>query len=194
MANEVKAEKGESEVPGAVDSKEETGADSKNGDVVQNGNESKNEAAEANPKEDIKENTYTNLKVCFLCAKPSIETCDKCNLVGFCSEEHKKLHRPENFCFPFMVEQKEDVGRYVVAVRDIEPLELVMWDNARALGPRMGCPPVCLQCLKPVDGSFRCEKCNWPVCDEKCANGNAHKIECETLKNVTEKVLNFIRI
>ena len=36
-------------------------------------------------------------------------------------------------------------SRFVVATRDIEPLELVMWDNAAALGPRMGTAPVCLQ-------------------------------------------------
>ena len=45
--------------------------------------------------------------------------------------------------------------RFMVATRDIEPLELVMWDNAAALGPRMGSAPVCLQCLKPVNGSYR---------------------------------------
>jgi len=139
-------------------------------------------------KEEAKENTYTNLKVCFICSKPATMVCEYCGLVAFCSEEHKKLHRPENFCFPFMVEQKEGVGRYVVAVRDIEPLELVMWDAAAALGPRMGCAPVCLQCLKPVDGSYRCEICNWPFCNKKCSEGNAHKIECETLKNAKEKV------
>ena len=30
-----------------------------------------------------------------------------------------------------------------------------MWDNAAALGPRMGSPPCCLQCLKPADGTYR---------------------------------------
>eukprot|EP00092_Neocalanus_flemingeri_P005352 GFUD01005766.1.p1 GENE.GFUD01005766.1~~GFUD01005766.1.p1 ORF type:complete len:592 (-),score=147.56 GFUD01005766.1:293-2068(-) len=212
MVNEVRAEKGEAPAPGALDNKEETEADAKNGAIDKNGNENQNVEAEEKPEEvkengaidkngnenqnveaeekpeEVKENTYTNLEVCFLCAKPATETCDKCNLVGFCSEDHKTLHRPENFCFPFMVEQKQDVGRFVVAVRDIEPLELVMWDNAAALGPRMGCPPVCLQCLKPVNGSFSCEKCNWPVCDKKCADGSAHRIECETLKNAKEKV------
>ena len=34
-----------------------------------------------------------------------------------------------------------------MATRDIEPLELVMWDNAAALGPRMGTAPVCLQVI-----------------------------------------------
>ena len=57
------------------------------------------------------EATYTKLDVCFLCGEPSTFTCDKCGLVAFCSEAHQKLHRPENFCFPFMVEQMEGVGR-----------------------------------------------------------------------------------
>merc|ERR1719266_432028 len=83
-------------------------------------------------------NTHTNLDVCFLCAKPATSTCEVCGLVGFCGPEHAFLHRPEQFCFPFMVEMREGVGRFVVATRDIEPLELVMWDNAAALGPRRG--------------------------------------------------------
>jgi len=173
---------------GALAAEGQTSEVVQNGAADQNGNSCKDEESTKNSKVESKENTYTNLTVCFICSKPATETCDKCNLVAFCSEEHKKLHRPENFCFPFMVEQKEGVGRYVVAVRDIEPLELVMWDAAAALGPRMGCPPVCLQCLKPSDGSYRCESCSWPVCDQKCSQGNAHKIECETLKNAAEKV------
>ena len=132
--------------------------------------------------------TYTKLDVCFLCAKKSTFICEKCGLVAFCSESCQKVHRPENFCFPFMVEQKPGVGRFVVAVRDIEALELVMWDNAAALGPRMGCPPCCLQCLKPVDGSFVCPACSWPMCSEQCAQGRAHSIECSILKNCPDKI------
>ena len=63
----------------------------------------------------------------------------------YCVQAHLKLHRPEGFCFPWMVEQRAGVGRYVVAVRDIAPLELVMWDSAACLGPRMGCAVCCLQ-------------------------------------------------
>ena len=64
--------------------------------------------------------TYTNLDVCFLCAKKSTFICEKCGLVAFCSEACQKVHRPEDFCFPFMVEQRPGEGRFVVAVRDIE--------------------------------------------------------------------------
>ena len=87
-----------------------------------------------------------------------------------------------------MVEQRPQVGRFVVAVRDIEPLELVMWDNAACLGPRMGCPPCCLQCLKKTDGSYRCPECGWPMCDDQCARARVHVIECQTLRNSPEKV------
>ena len=46
----------------------------------------------------------------------------------------------------------------MVATRDIEPLELVMWDNAAALGPRMGTAPVCLQVhLQPASLAQTCE-------------------------------------
>ena len=57
--------------------------------------------------------THSDLAVCFLCAAPSTSTCKFCGLVGFCGEQHAKLHRPEEFCFPFMVEQREGVGRWV---------------------------------------------------------------------------------
>ena len=39
-----------------------------------------------------------------------------CRLVGFCGPEHAHLHRPEQFCFPFMVEMREGVGRLVLRI------------------------------------------------------------------------------
>ena len=44
------------------------------------------------------------------------------NIQQYCTEEHLKLHRPEKLCFPFKVERKEGVGRYLVATRDIQPM------------------------------------------------------------------------
>lgn len=126
--------------------------------------------------------------VCFLCRAPATSVCSFCNLVGFCGEKHEKLHRPEGFCGAFRVEQKEGVGRYIVATRNLEALELVMYDSAAAMGPRMGSAPVCLQCLKAVDGKYRCGGCGWPMCDNKCQNGFAHKIECDVLKTSKEKI------
>jgi len=125
---------------------------------------------------------------CFLCSKPSQDECKYCNLVGFCSENHGILHRPESMCFPFVVETREGVGRVMVAARDVEPLELILWDEAAAMGPRMGGTPVCLQCLKPAKPGALCTVCGWPVCDEVCQNGAAHQMECNILSKSTEKI------
>lgn len=64
--------------------------------------------------------------VCFLCAEPATEKCPACDLAFFCSENHAKLHRPENLCFPFKIKYDPLVGRYMVATRDIEPLGKVV--------------------------------------------------------------------
>jgi len=126
--------------------------------------------------------------VCFLCSKPSSYVCEVCGLVEFCSKDHERVHRPENFCFPFKVELKPDIGRTLVATRDIEPLELIMWDSPAALGPRMGGLPVCLECLKPAKNDSFCSKCGWPVCNKECEEGNAHRNECEILSKTKEKI------
>jgi len=96
--------------------------------------------------------------------------------------------RPENFCFPFRVQKKPVVGRVLVATRNIQPLELILWDDAAAMGPRMGGTAVCLQCLKVSTLEYLCSSCNWPVCGKKCEMGSIHKKECEILKNSTIKV------
>ena len=51
------------------------------------------------------------------------------------------------------------VGRYLVASRDVKPLELVLWDTAAATGPCADSVPVCLECGDKVDGSYHCPHC-----------------------------------
>ena len=35
-----------------------------------------------------------------------------------------------------------------------------------------------------VDGSFKCARCNFPMCDDRCAEGELHGMECEILTGV----------
>ena len=67
------------------------------------------------------------------------------------------------------VSYSPDVGRYLVAARDIKPLELVIWDAADAMGPSADSVPVCLECFAKVDGSFQCPKCQVRDNDKKSA-------------------------
>ena len=52
-----------------------------------------------------------------------------------------------------------EVGRHLVASRDIAPLELVLWDTAVVVGPCADSVPVCLECMDKVDGSYQCPHC-----------------------------------
>ena len=64
----------------------------------------------------------TTLERCFFCLAPAVEICAQCGLVGFCGEpDHKKIHKPDDMCFPFHVESRLDIGNVMVASRDIQP-------------------------------------------------------------------------
>ncbi len=157
--------------------------------------------------------TMAGIKTCFFCDLKAAEVCKSCNLVAYCSTEHFVIHRPEDICFPFCVKSDPVVGRYLVASRNIKAagklmihsvtairndnifghfLELILYDQALALGPKMaGSSLVCLQCLKqlPDDHLYQCNQCKWPVCNEKCEKGKCHQRECEALSCLPDKDL-----
>ena len=59
---------------------------------------------------------------CFFCLEPAVEVCSHCNLAGICdTADHKKIHKPDDVCFPFHVEKRPGVGNIMVASRDIQP-------------------------------------------------------------------------
>ena len=62
------------------------------------------------------------LDVCFLCGSGPATPCPDCGLVSTCGSLHRQLHRPEKLCFPFRIEFRPAVGRFMVATRDIQPL------------------------------------------------------------------------
>ena len=75
------------------------------------------------------------------------------------------------------------VGRYVVATRDISAHEVILRDEVGVVGPNHDTYPVCMECLLPVDGSFLCPECNLPLCNEACYEKRGyHSAECELLK------------
>ena len=74
-------------------------------------------------------------ELCFLCGKSAFVECQECHQAWFCSPEHlEELHQPPK-CFPIKVASSEAVGRYLVATRDLDPLDLVIADMASPTGP-----------------------------------------------------------
>ena len=61
--------------------------------------------------------------------------------------------------------------------------ELILYDNALALGPKFSSSLLCLQCVKklPKDHDYLCTRCKWPLCGPKCESGKTHQRECAIL-------------
>jgi len=95
---------------------------------------------------------------------------------------------------PFKVEEVPEKGVCVVAIRDIEPLEVILNDQAAVVGPNHYSPPVCLGCLKVTDGKQVCHTCSFPMCSETCRESSSHNKECNLLIGVDENNLKIIAV
>ena len=135
---------------------------------------------------------------CFLCGSPCSQHCPYCG-EHVCSQVHYEYHRPaweesrisdpvasmrdESLCQPFRLEYG-DKGRYLVATRDIHPLQLIMTDSPCVVGPPAKTVPVCLECLAPLTpASPPCPGCSLPLCAPSCFSGPLHHQECSLLSS-----------
>ena len=125
------------------------------------------------------------IKTCFITNRPVDPDLGTNYGMGYCCTQHRDLHVPEaeddsdegsNKARPFRVLYRPEVGRYVVAARDIEPGEVIFSEEALAIGPSHDALPCCLDCMKPITSgsTYVCPKCQLPVCEEMCALGEEH--------------------
>ena len=129
------------------------------------------------------------LKCCWLCNLPGEESSDFYCEVQYCSQEHRELHHPPDHeePWPIIAKYKPGVGRLLVAARDIDQGELIFTESCFAQGPNHNLTnKTCLECLKETDNV--CDKCGWPICDETCATGPSHSIECPTLTQCRDNI------
>jgi len=99
----------------------------------------------------------------------------------YCSKDHQKqdwkLHKTQ--CSPYRICQSPTLGRYLEASRDIAAGDVILTDSPLLLGPKQVTMPVCLGCFSPVDGSYSCSQCGWPMCSSDCEMMSLHKPECQ---------------
>ena len=95
--------------------------------------------------------------------------------------------------------KSEEVGRYMVAKRDLEPGEVIFTDKPAVIGPDSNSIPLCLVCwrspiylvkrevsinnFRPATGEFKCPDCLWPLCNGTCQQADAHQSECAFFKS-----------
>ena len=136
---------------------------------------------------------------CFLCGRPSTTKCDKCKLIYYCSKEHQRYHRQRDYCFPYKISWKAN-SKAVVATRDIQPLELILYEWNLAVGPvgsafknGGGRRDLCVGCLRPIEDSSdvqECGMCGLPICSDQCQVGD-HVNECQVLRGARDHDLDL---
>ena len=105
---------------------------------------------------------------------PSITPCDKNN-----------LHGEADGSYPYSILNSPEQGNYLVAARDVAAGEVVFRVDPLVVGPNQDGTPICLACLCPVDCTYLCPRCRYPMCDQECAEAPNHREECSILAKGT---------
>ncbi|XP_059097587.1 SET domain-containing protein SmydA-8-like isoform X2 [Tigriopus californicus] len=118
---------------------------------------------------------------CAVCKKPAESKCKGCKEVNYCTRNCQKTHwkRHKNECklLPYKVEKSAELGRFLVATRDIKKGDAIFKEAPLVLGPVAQTLPVCLACYELVDGTYKCKKSGWPLCGPQCEAKVAHNPE-----------------
>ena len=105
---------------------------------------------------------------CFLClSTEDIDQCNKCGNIFSC-KQHLKTHiTGSDTCYPYRVQYDCEMGRYLVATRNIKQGETILHEDPLVLGPYTRSKPQCLNCFisrvqqfpPTVSGKHQVERC-----------------------------------
>uniref|UniRef100_A0A240PLK3 SET domain-containing protein n=1 Tax=Anopheles atroparvus TaxID=41427 RepID=A0A240PLK3_ANOAO len=92
---------------------------------------------------------------------------------------------------PYLVKRSEEVGRYIVASRDLKASETIIEVLPLIVGPCAESEPVCLGCHSTFESGspiYKCKFCRWRICSPKCTGlgvtGGTHRLlECIPLRD-----------
>ena len=97
--------------------------------------------------------------ICAYCHVQANQRCTGCHETFYCSREHQKLHwrKHKNQCCAFKTCASSDaeMGRFIIATRDLKPGELILTESPLVIGPMAVTPPICLGCYKNIDGRIK---------------------------------------
>ncbi|KAF0303343.1 SET domain-containing protein SmydA-8, isoform B [Amphibalanus amphitrite] len=117
---------------------------------------------------------------CPVCGVASSLACAACRQVHYCSRPHQKEHwkMHKTSCRPWTVKQTDELGRYMVATRAIQPGEVILREAPLVVGPKQATGPVCLGCHRPLTfdldrgqltpPAISCPGCRWSLCRPDC--------------------------
>jgi len=133
-----------------------------------------------------------NTDQCFICLRGNgLTKCKKCQL--WMCLRHSRVHKDKlkDKCFPFKVEMWGEMGRVLVATRNIKKGEVICREEPAIVGPYSRSKPQCLHCFKVFDPGhkYTCNGCGYPMCDLKCSRGKYHVEECQLFREAGFKAV-----
>lgn len=132
---------------------------------------------------------------CDVCSAPAAHKCSACKQVAYCSKGHQKedWKKHKNVCRPFEVRSSPELGKYLIASRDLSPGDVIISEHPLIVGPKLHSEqPICVGCHVPTrfDSEYRCPKCLWPFCGPSCpGDPRVHGPECVILRLQAKKNL-----
>ncbi|KAF5286976.1 hypothetical protein FQR65_LT12374 [Abscondita terminalis] len=139
--------------------------------------------------------------ICAECQQPAELKCSGCKSVAYCCKDHQKKHWKihKGVCRPFEIQTSLDLGRHLVATRDLNAGDMILCENPLVFGPRPHIveegPVPCIGCFRLIlaEQSPRCDGCGWPVCHTSCPGLKDplnHGLECLILGLRPEGAIN----
>lgn len=133
-----------------------------------------------------KDGEISILGACAICEKSASLRCAGCRRRFYCSKEHQRddwtSHKLS--CRPWEIRENTELGRHLIASRDLEKGDLVVAETPIVWGPAPhGDEIVCVGC-GDSKVRVRCPGCNWYACRVSCdglVDENRHGLECSLL-------------
>ncbi|XP_017892836.1 SET domain-containing protein SmydA-8-like [Ceratina calcarata] len=123
--------------------------------------------------------------VCSVCNEPAAFKCSGCKQQFYCKKEHQRLDWPKHKlkCLAFEIRESPELGRYLIASRDLNPGDSILSETPLVWGPALRTDQrICVGCgRKCTKTDTRCMICLWPACDVNCTglrDKNRHGMEC----------------
>ncbi|XP_043272143.1 SET domain-containing protein SmydA-8-like isoform X2 [Venturia canescens] len=126
------------------------------------------------------------LGACAICEKSASLRCAGCRKRFYCSKEHQRgdWARHKLACRSWEIRENEELGRHLIASRDLETGDFIVAETPIVWGPAPhGDSIVCVGC-GDSKVRVRCPGCNWYACRVSCdglVDENRHGIECAFL-------------
>lgn len=123
---------------------------------------------------------------CAICKKFATMRCGNCKTQFYCTKEHQKEDwtRHKTSCRSWEVKENQELGRYLIAARDLEVGDLVIHEPPLVWGPAPhSVERVCVGCGNQ-EAHNRCPRCSWPACHPNCQgllDHDRHGTECSIL-------------